>query len=128
MAAHKYDIIDEHGTGANGGVVQGLGTYTGSALDFLRYPNILIEADLTALTGTSPTAQLFIDSSVDGVTFGSGDVYSGPVYNGAPAPPNHWGFRGKAAAGKKFFRVRVVVAGTGPSATFAITVLGAANA
>lgn len=127
MAAHKYDIIDEHGTGAIA-LVLGLGTYTGAALDFLRYPNVLVEADLSALSGTTPTAQLFIDSSTDGVTFGSGDVYSGPIYNGAPAPPNHWGFRGKAAAGKKFFRVRIVIGGTTPSATVAVTVLGAANA
>jgi hypothetical protein len=124
VAAHKYDIIDEHGTGAIA-LVLGLGTYTGAALDFLRYPNILVEADLSALTGTSPTAQLKIDSSVDNVTWGNGDVYSGPTYSAAVS---HWGFRGSAAAGKRFVRIRVIVGGTGPSATIAITVLGAANA
>lgn len=122
MASHKYDIVDEHGTGA-AAIVQGLGTWTGPTLDGGRYPNILVEADLTALSGTGPGAQLKIDSSTDGITFGNGDVYAGPTYTAAVA---HWGFRGVIAAGKKF-RVRVIITGTGPSGSFAITTLGAAN-
>lgn len=120
--AHKYDIVDEHGTGATA-VVQGLGTWTGPALDASRYPNILLEADLQALTGTSPTAQLKIDSSNDGVSWGNGDIYAGPSYSAAIA---HWGYRGAPA--KRFVRVRVIVGGTNPQATFAVTTLGAANA
>ena len=125
MASHKYDILDEHGTGASGGKVQGLGTWTGPTLHLLRYPNLLVEADLTALTGTSPTAQLKIDSSADGVTWGNGDVYSGPVYSAAVA---HWGYRGAPSTTNQNFRIRVIVGGTTPQATFAVTVLGAANA
>lgn len=122
MASHKYDIVDEHGTGATA-VVQGLGTWTGPTLDGGRTPNILVEADLSAISGTGPGAQLKIDSSSDnGVTFGNGDVYAGPTY-GAVA---HWGYRGTITGGKKF-RIRVIVTGTGPSASFAVTVLGAAN-
>lgn len=113
-------VVDEHV-----GVVQGsAGTWIGPTLHADVWANLLFEADLTALTGTSPTAQLKIDSSTDGVTWGNGDVYAGPSYSAATA---HWGFRGSATPGK-YYRVRVIVGGTTPSATFTYTFLGAANA
>lgn len=124
MASHKYDIVDEHGVGASGGVVA-TATWTGPGLRLDRYPNILVEADCTAITGTSPTAQLKIDSSADGIAWGNGDIYAGPTNTTAVS---HWAYRGTPATTNKYFRVRIVIGGTTPSVTFVVTVLGAANA
>jgi hypothetical protein len=113
--------------------VSAASTYLSLTMDVRHFEELMLALQVTSVTGTTPTLNVFIDTTTDSGTtwyqlaqLGPVNIAAVPVQN--PYPSTYRltisAYQSASGAFGEFIRIRYVLAGTTPSATLSVLAIG----